>query len=169
MRERGRGSFAPLSRSRGQIGVDEVRAEGTTTNIGAIRTLGVPAWAALLTLCASVAIPRVWGARPPAAALPPPPYSRFKGQTFEPSAAAFDPASGRILVLSDHDTTLYRYEVHDAALLLPPGDHHDPIRLPAGMRADKLEGLTRRPSGDFLAVTAFDRPDPSFRRLLRFS
>ena len=37
------------------------------------------------------------------------------------------------------------------------------------MQAAKLEGLTRLPSGAFLAVTAFDRPDPSFRRLLRFS
>ena len=147
-----------------------MREERTTTNIRAMRALGVSALAGLLTMCASVAIPMVWGARPPAAAaLPPPPYSRFAGQTFEPSAAAFDPASRRILVLSDHDTTLYRYEVRDAALLLPPGDHHDPIQLPAGMRANKLEGLTRLPSGDFLAVTAFDRPDPSFRRLLRFS
>jgi hypothetical protein len=37
------------------------------------------------------------------------------------------------------------------------------------VQAAKLEGLTRLPSGAFLAVTAFDRADPSFRRLLRFS
>jgi hypothetical protein len=101
--------------------------------------------------------------------LPPPPYPRFAGQTFEPSAAAFDPASGRVLVLSDHDTTLYRYELSDAGLVLPPGERHYPLRLPEGVQVAKLEGLTRLPSGAFLAVTAFDRPDPSFRRLLRFS
>jgi hypothetical protein len=37
------------------------------------------------------------------------------------------------------------------------------------MEAAKFEGMTRLPSGDFLAVTAFDRPDPSYRRLLRIS
>ncbi len=125
--------------------------------------------AGLLAVCASVAIPAVSPAPPPAGALPPPPYPRFAGQTFEPSAAAFDPATGRVLVLSDHDTTLYRYALRSARLVLPEGEHHDPLRLPEGVQAAKLEGLTRLPSGAFLAVTAFDRPDPSFRRLLRFS
>ena len=37
------------------------------------------------------------------------------------------------------------------------------------MQVAKFEGLTRLPSGAFLAVTAFDRADPSFRRLLRFT
>jgi hypothetical protein len=70
-----------------------------------------------------------------------------------------------VLVLSDHDTLLYRYELGAAGLMLPPGEHHYPLRLPAGMQAAKLEGLTRLPSGAFLTVTAFDRPDPRFRRL----
>ena len=126
-------------------------------------------FAVLLAVGASVSIPAVSPAPPPPGALPPPPYPRFAGQTFEPSAAAFDPASGRVLVLSDHDTTLYRYERGAAGLVLPPGEHHEPLRLPEGMQAAKLEGLTRLPSGAFLAVTAFDRPDPSYRRLLRFS
>jgi hypothetical protein len=125
--------------------------------------------AGFLAACASVAIPAVSPARSPASALPPPPYTRFAGQTFEPSAAAFDPATGRVLVLSDHDTTLYRYELSAAGLVLPRGEHHEPLWLPEGVQAAKLEGLTRLPSGDFLAVTAFDRSDPSFRRLLRFS
>jgi hypothetical protein len=125
--------------------------------------------AVLLSGGASVAIPAVSPAPAPPCALPPPPYTRFVGDTFEPSAAAFDPATGRVLVLSDHDTTLYRYELGGAGLVLPRGEHHDPLWLPEGVQAAKLEGLTRLPSGAFLAVTAFDRPDPSFRRLLSFS
>jgi hypothetical protein len=117
---------------------------------------------------ASLAIPLVLPAAN-APGLPPPPYPRFAGQTFEPSAAAFDPASGRVLVLSDKDTTLYNYELSAAGLQLPPGERHLPLVLPAGLQAAKLEGLTRLPSGEFLAVTAFDRPDPSYRRLLRFA
>jgi hypothetical protein len=125
--------------------------------------------AAVLAVCASVAIPAVSPAPSPVRPLPPPPYPRFAGQTFEPSAAAFDPATGRVLVLSDHDTNLYRYELSATGLVLPRGEHHDPLRLPEGVQASKLEGLTRLPSGAFLAVTAFDRPDPSFHRVLRFS
>jgi hypothetical protein len=125
--------------------------------------------AAILAACASVAIPAASRAPSAPAALPPPPYARFAGQTFEPSAAAFDPATDRVLVLSDKDTTLYRYELSAAGLVLPPGERHYPLRLPEGVQAAKLEGLTRLPSGAFLAVTAFDRPDPSFRRVLRFS
>jgi hypothetical protein len=125
--------------------------------------------AVFLAACASVAISAVSSAPAPHGALPPPPYARFAGRSFEPSAAAFDPASGRVLVLSDHDTTLYRYELGAAGLVLPPGEHHDSLRLPEGVQAAKFEGLTRLPSGAFLAVTAFDRPDPSYRRLLRFS
>jgi hypothetical protein len=116
-----------------------------------------------------MSIPVVMPAPPSPGALPPPPYARFSGQNFEPSAAAFDPATGRLLVLSDHDTTLYRYEISPAGLLPPPGEHHEALRLPEGVEVAKLEGLTRLPSGEFLAVTAFDRSDPSFRRVLRFS
>jgi hypothetical protein len=123
--------------------------------------------AALLAACASVAIPAAPHA--PVAPLPQPPYPRFAGVTFEPSAAAFDPGTGRVLVLSDKDTTLYRYELSSAGLELPPGEHHEPLRLPEGLQAAKFEGMTRLPSGAFLAVTAFDRPDPSFHRLLRFA
>ena len=115
-----------------------------------------------------MAIPTVSLAPQAPAALPPPPYPRFAGQTFEPSAAAFDPATDRVLVLSDKDTNLYRYELGAAGLVLPPGERHYPLRLPEGVGAAKFEGLTRLPCGAFLAVTAFDRPDPSFRRLLRF-
>jgi hypothetical protein len=101
-------------------------------------------------------------------ALQRPPYGLFAGQSFEPSAAAFDPASGHVLVLSDHDTTLYRYRLTAAGLVLPRGERHEPLRLPEGDAA-KFEGLSRLPSGDFLATTAFDRPDPAYRRVLRFS
>ncbi len=125
--------------------------------------------ATLLAVCTSVAIPAVSLVPPSPSALAPPPYPRFAGQTFEPSAAAFDPATGRVLVLSDHDTTVYHYELSAAGLALPRGEHHDPLRLPETVQAAKFEGLTRLPSGAFLAVTAFDRPDPSYRRLLRFS
>jgi hypothetical protein len=72
-------------------------------------------------------------------------------------------------VLSDKDATLYRYELTASGLVLPAGERHYPIRLPEGVQVAKLEGLTRLPSGAFLAVTAFDRPDPSYRRLVRFS
>jgi hypothetical protein len=106
---------------------------------------------------------------PPLAALPAPPYARFAGQSFEPSAAAFDPSTDRVLVLSDHDTTLYRYELGAAGLRLPFGEYHSPLRLPDGMQVAKLEGLTRLPSGAFLAITAFDRPDFAYRRLLLFT
>jgi hypothetical protein len=125
--------------------------------------------AALVAACASAALSSVPVASFSRTASPAPPYPLFRGQTFEPSAAAFDPASGRVLVLSDKDTTLYRYVLGPAGLVLPPGESHEPLRLPEGMQAAKLEGLTRLPSGDFLAVTAFDRPDPRYRRVLRFS
>jgi len=123
--------------------------------------------AALLGAWASKTIP---SGPPPGSstALPRPPYGLFAGQSFEPSAAAFDPASGHVLVLSDHDTTLYRYRLSAAGLALPRGERHEALRLPEG-EAAKFEGLTRLPSGDFLATTAFDRPDPAYRRVLRFS
>jgi hypothetical protein len=123
--------------------------------------------AALVGAGASKAIPSVSHAAS-SAALPRPPYALFAGQSFEPSAAAFDPASGHLLVLSDHDTTLYRYRLTPAGLVLPRGERHEALRLPEG-EAAKFEGLTRLPSGDFLATTAFDRPDPAYRRVLRFS
>jgi hypothetical protein len=125
--------------------------------------------AGLLAVCASASISAVSPALPTPRPLPPPPYPRFSGQSFEPSAAAFDPGTGRVLVLSDHDTNLYRYELSAAGLVLPPGEHHDPLRLPKGVQAAKLEAMTRLPTGAFLAVTAFDREDPSYRRLLRFT
>ncbi len=123
---------------------------------------------ALVGLWTAKAIPSGAPAAATPAALPPPPYGLFAGQSFEPSAAAFDPASGRVLVLSDHDTTLYRYRLTPAGLVLPQGERHEPLLLSEGEVA-KFEGLTRLPSGDFLATTAFDRPDPAYRRVLRFS
>jgi hypothetical protein len=125
--------------------------------------------AVLFAFLAAVAIRAVPLAPLASSALPPPPYARFAGQTFEPSAAVFDPATGRVLVLSDHDTNLYRYLLGTSGLVLPRGERHEALRLPDGVQAAKLEGLTRLPSGAFLAVTAFDRPDPSYRRVLRFS
>jgi hypothetical protein len=125
--------------------------------------------AAVVAACASLGVSAVAPARASHDALPPPPYARFMGRSFEPSAAAFDPATGRVLVLSDKDSALYRYEISAAGLALPAGERHDLLRLPDGMQAAKFEGMTRLPSGAFLAVTAFDRPDPSYRRLLRFS
>jgi hypothetical protein len=124
--------------------------------------------AALVGAWAARAIPLASAAAPSTAAQPRPPYPLFKGQSFEPSAAAFDPASGRVLVLSDHDTTLYRYRLTPAGLVLPQGERHEPLMLPEG-EAAKFEGLTRLPSGEFLATTAFDRPDAAYRRVLRFS
>ena len=47
--------------------------------------------AALVTVCASAVLSAVSPASSPRAALPTPPYPGFAGQTFEPSAAAFDP------------------------------------------------------------------------------
>lgn len=125
--------------------------------------------AALIGILASARVPAGSPAASPQVARPAPPYTRFMGQSFEPSAAAFDPASGRVLVLSDHDSTLYRYELGSSGLLLPAGERHYPLQLPAGVGVAKFEGLTRLPSGAFLAVTAFDRADPRFRRLLRFT
>ena len=123
--------------------------------------------AAVVGAWASKAIPS-GPALPSPAAPGRPPYQLFAGQSFEPSAAAFDPASGHVLVLSDHDTTLYRYRLTAAGLVIPRGERHEPLRLPEGDAA-KFEGLTRLPSGEFLATTAFDRPDPAYRRVLRFS
>ncbi len=131
------------------------------TGLGMMLAAVVGAWA-------SKAIPSVSPAPSSLAALRRPPYGLFAGQSFEPSAAAFDPASGRVLVLSDHDTTLYRYRLTPSGLVLPHDERHEPLLLPDG-EAAKFEGLTRLPSGDFLATTAFDRPDPAFRRVLRFS
>jgi len=143
----------------------------TERRIGAVRRIPLLLSGILVTLAASasVAILAVSPASAPrSGGLPPPPYARFTGQTFEPSAAAFDPASGRVLVFSDHDSILYRYELTPAGLVLSPGERHDPLRLPDGVQVAKLEGLTRLPSGAFLAVSAFDRPDLRFGRLLRF-
>lgn len=119
--------------------------------------------------CASLLIPACVSAPPAPRALPPPPYVLFSGQSFEPSAAAFDPPTRHVLVLSDRDTTLYRYELGASGLTLPPGEYHQPLRFPQGVQAAKLEALTRLPSGAFLATTAFDRPDSSFRRVFRFT
>jgi hypothetical protein len=115
-----------------------------------------------------------WGAlnalsSAPTAARSSAPYLRFAGRSFEPSAASFDPVTRRVLVLSDADTTLYRYELGPAGLTRPRGETHESLRLPAGIVIAKLEGMTRLPTGDFLAVTAFDHPDSRYRRLLRFS
>jgi hypothetical protein len=148
---------------------DRVRPSGGVASGGRRSLAGRAVLAAFLVACASVAVTVVSPAPRSHGALLPPPYARFTGRTFEPSAAAFDPASGRVLVLSDHDTTLYRYELSPAGLAAPAEERHDPLRLPEGMQAAKFEGMTRLPSGAFLAVTAFDRPDPRYRRLLRFS
>jgi hypothetical protein len=125
--------------------------------------------ATLVVVWAWGSINAVSSAARPWGALSAPPYSRFRGQSFEPSAAAFDPATGRVLVLSDHDTTLYRYELGADGLVLPAGERHEAFLLPEHVQIAKLEGLTRLPSGEFLATTAFDRPDPRFRRLICFS
>ncbi len=96
------------------------------------------------------------------------PYARFDGVTFEPSAAAYDPGSDRYLVLSDKDAILYRYRLADGKLELPKGEIHRALRLADGAAAMKIEAMTRLGDGAFLAVTAFDRPDADFRRLIRF-
>jgi hypothetical protein len=115
-----------------------------------------------------------WGAlnllsAAPTAARPSAPYARFVGRRFEPSAASFDPVTRRVLVLSDADATLYRYELGAMGLRRPHGEAHESLRLQPGIEVARLEGMTRLPSGDFLAVTAFDHPDARYRRLLRFS
>src|SRR5512143_3373333 len=90
-------------------------------------------FAGLVMMCAAVIFPGASTAQPPSTALPPPPYLPFAGQTFEPSAAAFDPVTGHVLVLSDKDVNLYRYELSAAGLVLPRGEHHYPLRLPEGL------------------------------------
>lgn len=104
-----------------------------------------------------------------AACSSPPPYRTFSGNAFEPSAAAWDPTTERLLVLSDKDQTLFRYAIVDGMLVLPEGEYHAPIVLPGGAAARKFEGMTRLPDGRFLAVTYFGRPDPTHRRLVRFA
>ena len=94
---------------------------------------------ALLAVCAPMSIPAVSPALAPRA-LPPPPYARFAGQSFEPSAAAFDPATNRVLVLSDHDTTLYRYELGAAGLVLPRGERHEQLLVVIGEVAIRYPG-----------------------------
>jgi hypothetical protein len=126
------------------------------------------------TLRAALVAAWGWGAlnalsSAPPVARPSAPYARFAGRSFAPSAASFDPVTRRVLVLSDSDTTLYRYELGPAGLARPRGERHESLRLPAGVEVAKLEGMTRLPTGDFLAVTAFDRPDSRYRKLLRFS
>ncbi|MBI2900968.1 MAG: hypothetical protein HYY17_12350 [Planctomycetes bacterium] len=98
-----------------------------------------------------------------------PPYPTFAGLTFEPSAAAYDPATERLLVLNDVDSIVYRYAIRDDRLVLPEGEFHRALRYPDEGLGMKFESLTRMPDGSFLAATAFDRPDPNFRRVVRFS
>ena len=93
--------------------------------------------AALIGILASARVPAGSSAASPQVTRPAPPYTRFTGQSFEPSAAAFDPASGRVLVLSDHDSTLYRYELGAA----------DSSFLPANVTTrSSYRGVCRWPS-----------------------
>jgi hypothetical protein len=108
-------------------------------------------------------------AQGPAPAGPPrPPYARFSGTTFEPSAVAYDAATERYLVFSDRDGIVYRYRLEGGALALPPGEHHRELRLPGGAPALKFEAITPLEDGRFIVMTAFDRPAPEFRRIVRF-
>jgi hypothetical protein len=105
----------------------------------------------------------------PAPERPQPPYARFAGLSFEPSAAAYDPATDRVLVLSDRDAIVYRYELtKQGALTLAAGELHRALYLPGGAAAAKFEAMTALADGSFLAATAFDREDPAYRRVVRF-
>lgn len=98
----------------------------------------------------------------------PPPYPVFDGIPFEPSAVAYDPPSDRYIVFSDKDFICYRFALRDGRLALGRGERHRELALPGGKAALKLEALTRLEGGRFLALTAFDRDDEDFRRLVRF-
>jgi hypothetical protein len=108
----------------------------------------------------------------------PPPYPLFSAPTkkFEPSAAAYDPASGWVVVLNDKDSMVHAYRWQDGKLEAATAK---PPELDAGGAIRKFEAMARIPEtrsksfsgvpfSEFLAVTAFDRDDPAFRRIVRF-
>ena len=101
-------------------------------------------------------------------ARPKPPYSKFEGSSFEPSAVAYDPATDRYLVLNDQDGLLYRYKLVKGKLELPRGERHREIQMPDGSTPIKFESITRLEDGTFLAMTAYDRWEPDFCHFVKF-
>jgi hypothetical protein len=99
----------------------------------------------------------------------PPPYPIFEAPTkkFEPSAAAYDHDSGRIVVLNDKDAMIHAYKLKngklEAATLKPP-------ELTGDGKIMKFEAMAPIPgtTNEYLALCAFDRDDPAYRRAVRF-
>jgi hypothetical protein len=106
---------------------------------------------------------------PALASAGPPPYPLFSAPTpkFEPSAAAYDPGSGLVLVLNDKDAMVHGY--HWQSGRLEPATPTPP-KLDAAGAIRKFEAMAPIPDapGEYLAVTAFDREDPAYRRIVRF-
>lgn len=99
----------------------------------------------------------------------PPPYPLFSAPTpkFEPSAAAYDPSSGVVIILNDKDSMVHAYRAKDGKLELAAPK---PPLLESGGAIRKFEAMAPIPkaSAEYLAVTAFDRADPAYRRIVRF-
>jgi hypothetical protein len=106
----------------------------------------------------------------PAQAPPAPPYGTIEGNTFEPSAIAYDPNQECLLVLNDKDSIVYRYDASKIMVGMTKlsGGPHSALKVPR-RPSEKFESLTRLPDGRFLAATAFDRAESEFGRIIRFS
>jgi hypothetical protein len=104
-----------------------------------------------------------------------PPYPTFQGNTFEPSAAAYDERLGEVIVLNDKDSLLYRYapdEDHGKVKKLHGPTIHE-LYPSDGKPVAKFESLTPLGGGEYLAATAFDRfnlrsPDNPWARVMTF-
>ncbi|MFH0824781.1 MAG: hypothetical protein V2B18_18670, partial [Pseudomonadota bacterium] len=100
---------------------------------------------------------------------PSPPYHRFQGISFEPSAAAFDDRNAQVIVLNDKDTFIHRYKLEygvDGVCLKKKSPLQ--INLSCAEAAAKLEALAPLGQGCFLASSSFDRNAPEYRRVIRF-
>lgn len=88
---------------------------------------------------------------------------------FEPSGAAWDGASGRLLVLNDKsdEPPVYLYSLEQDRRLRLEGQFAVLDAMGNPIEAKKFEDLTTtNQPGRFLAVTACDRPDPAYNKLL---
>jgi hypothetical protein len=100
---------------------------------------------------------------------PPPPYPIFEApaQRFEPSAAVYDAASDSIVVLNDKDSLVHTYHWKENKLA-PVTPKPPPLDVPG--KIIKFEAMAPIPNspGEYLAVCAYDRVDPAYRRVVRF-
>lgn len=112
-----------------------------------------------------------------------PPYRKFKGLSFEPSAVVFNKQDDRIIlyVLNDKDPLIYSFK------LMPLNDKQEVtgivdeagkpigvISLPLGdgrsnFLPQKFEALAPWPDGSFIAATAFDRPAMEYNQIVKFT